>query len=70
MILHVKIAHLVNKDFAELAADGSNYRTWTMDMKLMLSAKCFVNALMNLIQKLLFQKAIQVYDLAFSMASL
>jgi hypothetical protein len=31
------MAYLVNKDFAELAADGSNYLTCTMDVKIMLT---------------------------------
>jgi hypothetical protein len=35
------MAHLVNKDFAELVADGSNYLTWAMDVKIMLTAKGF-----------------------------
>ena len=40
MIFHVgKMSHLVNKDFAELAADGSNYLTWAMDIKIMLTTK-------------------------------
>jgi hypothetical protein len=42
------MAHLVNKDFAEL-----NYLTWAMDVKIMLSANSLMQ-LMNLIQKLLF----------------
>jgi hypothetical protein len=29
-----KMAKLNNKDFTELAADGSNYLTWAMDVKL------------------------------------
>jgi hypothetical protein len=39
------MAHLVNKDFAELAADGSNYLTWAMDVKIMLIAKDFNNTI-------------------------
>ena len=38
------MAPIVNKDFAELAADGSNYLTWAMDVKIMPTAKgcpCF-----------------------------
>ena len=35
----------VNKDFAELAADGSNYLTWAMDVKIMLTAKGFLNSI-------------------------
>jgi hypothetical protein len=31
------MAHLVNKDFNELAADGGSYLTWAMDVKIMLS---------------------------------
>jgi len=43
MIIHVgKMAHLVNKDFAELAADGSNYLTWAMDIKIMLMTKGYI----------------------------
>ena len=36
---------IVNKDFAELAADGSNYLTWAMDVKIMLTAKGFLNSI-------------------------
>ena len=39
------MAHLVNKDFIELAADGSNYVTRAMDVKISISAKTFVNAI-------------------------
>ena len=39
------MAHLVNKDFAELAADGSNYLTWAMDVKIMLTAKGYINTI-------------------------
>jgi len=39
------MAPIVNKDFAELAADGSNYLTWAMDVKIMLPAKCFLNSI-------------------------
>jgi hypothetical protein len=39
------MAHLVNKDFSELAADGSNYLTWTMDVKIMLTVKGFNNTI-------------------------
>jgi len=40
MIIHVgKMTHLVNKDFAELAADSSNYLTWAMYVKIMLITK-------------------------------
>jgi len=35
--------HLVNKDFAELAADGSNCLTWAMDVKLMLTTRGYIN---------------------------
>ena len=35
----------VNKDFAELAADGSNYLTWAMDVKIMLTSKGFLNSI-------------------------
>jgi hypothetical protein len=31
------MAYLVNKDFAELAANGSNYLTCAMDVKIMLT---------------------------------
>jgi hypothetical protein len=40
-----KIAHLVNKDFAKLAANGSNYLTWAMDVKIMLTTKVFNNTI-------------------------
>ena len=39
------MAPIVNKDFAELAADGSNYLTWAMDVKIMLTAKGFLNSI-------------------------
>ena len=39
------MAHLVNKDFIELAADGSNYVTRAMDVKITISAKTFINAI-------------------------
>ena len=39
------MAHLVNKDFAELAADGSNYLTWAMDVKIMLTEKGYINTI-------------------------
>ena len=39
------MAHLVNKDFAELAADASNYLTWAMDVKIMLTAKSYINTI-------------------------
>ena len=39
------MAHLVNKDFVELAADGSNYLTWAMDVKIMLTAKGYINTI-------------------------
>ena len=46
MIFHVgKMAHLVNKDFAKLAADGSNYLTWAMDIKIMLTTKGYINTI-------------------------
>ena len=39
------MAHLVNKDFVELVADGSNYLTWAMDVKIMLTAKGYINTI-------------------------
>ena len=36
---------IVNKDFVELAADGSNYLTWAMDVKITLTAKGFLNSI-------------------------
>uniref|UniRef100_K3Y219 Retrotransposon Copia-like N-terminal domain-containing protein n=1 Tax=Setaria italica TaxID=4555 RepID=K3Y219_SETIT len=39
------MAQLINKDFTELAADGSNYLTWAMDVKLVLQAKGFIGTL-------------------------
>ena len=29
------MAHIVNKDYTEIAADGTSYLTWTMDFKIM-----------------------------------
>ena len=37
--------HLVNKDFIILIADGSNYMAWAMDVKIMLLANDFINAI-------------------------
>jgi hypothetical protein len=48
------MAHLVNKDFTELAAHGSNYLTWAMDVKIMLTLKGF-NNMGSQIHKPLFQ---------------
>ena len=39
------MAHLVNKDFAKLSADGSNYLTWAMDVKIMLIANGYINTI-------------------------
>jgi hypothetical protein len=39
------MAKLINKDFTELAADGSNYLTWAMDVKIVLTAKDFINTI-------------------------
>uniref|UniRef100_K4AKW4 Uncharacterized protein n=1 Tax=Setaria italica TaxID=4555 RepID=K4AKW4_SETIT len=39
------MAHLINKDFTELAADGTNYLTWAMDVKIVLIAKDFIGTL-------------------------
>ena len=39
------MAHLVNKDFAELVAHGSYYLTWAMNVKIMLTAKGFSNTI-------------------------
>jgi hypothetical protein len=38
----MKMTHLVNKDFAKLAADGSNYLTWAMDVKIIIG---FINTI-------------------------
>uniref|UniRef100_K3ZDM4 Retrotransposon Copia-like N-terminal domain-containing protein n=1 Tax=Setaria italica TaxID=4555 RepID=K3ZDM4_SETIT len=39
------MAHLINKDFIEFAADGSNYLTWAMGVKIVLTAKGFIGTL-------------------------
>ena len=39
------MTHLVNKDFAKLAAVGSNYLTGAMDIKIMLTAKGYINTI-------------------------
>jgi len=49
------MAHLVNKDFAELAADSSNYLTWAMYVKIMLITKTTSIQLKSQIHKPLFQ---------------
>uniref|UniRef100_K3YLK5 Retrotransposon Copia-like N-terminal domain-containing protein n=1 Tax=Setaria italica TaxID=4555 RepID=K3YLK5_SETIT len=40
-----KMAHLINKDFTELAVDGNNYLTWAMDVKIVLTTKGFIGTL-------------------------
>ena len=37
--------NIANKDFNVLEADGSNYLTWAMDVKIILSSKGFTNAI-------------------------
>jgi hypothetical protein len=39
------MAKLINKDLTELAVDGSNYLTWAMDVKIVLTAKCYINTI-------------------------
>ena len=39
------MAHLVNKDFAKLSTDGSNYLIWAMDVKIMLIANGYINTI-------------------------
>ena len=39
------MAPIINKDFAELSADGSNYLTWAMFVKIMLTANGFLNSI-------------------------
>ena len=43
MIFHVVKWQLVNKDFTETAVDSHNYLTWAKDIKLMLTAKGFID---------------------------
>jgi hypothetical protein len=50
------MAKLINKDFTELVVDSSNYLTWAMDVKIVLTAKGYINTLMNLIHKILYQR--------------
>ena len=38
-----KMAHLFNKDFAEIAVDSHNYLSWTINVKIMLTTKCFID---------------------------
>jgi hypothetical protein len=40
-----KMTKLINKDFTELAADGSNYLTWAMDVKIVLTTKGYINTI-------------------------
>ena len=37
--------NIASKDFNVLEADGSNYLTWAMDVKIILSSKGFTNAI-------------------------
>jgi hypothetical protein len=37
------MSHIIIKDFTELEPGGSNYLTWTMDVKIVLTAKGFMN---------------------------
>uniref|UniRef100_K4A1X9 Retrotransposon Copia-like N-terminal domain-containing protein n=1 Tax=Setaria italica TaxID=4555 RepID=K4A1X9_SETIT len=39
------MAPILNKDFNELAADGSNYLTWAMDVKILLTTNGFIRIL-------------------------
>ena len=39
------MASIAHKDFMELLPDGSNYLTWSMDMKIYLSSKGYVAAI-------------------------
>ena len=43
MIFHVQMTHLFNRDFAEIAVDSHNYLSWTINVKIMLTAKCFID---------------------------
>ena len=37
------MANLVNKGFTEFAAHSHNYMTWATDIKMMLTAKSFID---------------------------
>ena len=37
--------NLANKEFNVLEEDGSNYLTWAMDVKIILSSKGFINTI-------------------------
>jgi hypothetical protein len=39
------MAKLINKDFTELGVDGSNYLTWAVDVKIVLTAKGYINTI-------------------------
>ena len=37
------MANLINNDFTEIAADGHNYLLWAINVKIMLTAKDFID---------------------------
>ena len=37
-----KMAHLFNKDFAEISANSHNYLSWAINIKILLTAKGFI----------------------------
>ena len=43
MIFHVQMAHLFNRNFAEIAVDSHNYLSWTINVKIMLTTKAFID---------------------------
>jgi hypothetical protein len=59
------MAHLVNKDFAEFAADSSNYLTWAMDVKIMLTAKVFNNTIEEPNPQAPISDAAKIYHIIF-----
>ena len=38
-----KMVHLFNKDFAEIAVDSHNYLSWAINIKILLTAKGFID---------------------------
>ena len=37
------MAHLINKDFTEITADGHNYLSWAINIKILLIVKGFID---------------------------
>ena len=49
------MAHLINKDFTEITADGHNYLSWAIRVKILLTSKDFIDSINKPIHKPVFQ---------------